>query len=238
MDSLISLSRAATANGGSSNNFLYILLIIIPIGLVIFMFIKKKKGGGKGENKSNNKLKNKQEEDEVWLTIKRHLRETGEFGKEVIDSYVVKRPDPRLKTKETKLKNKELKELKKTDIVAYKNAKAIHKIQMHKKPKELYVVLFTTRNTKTLEVDDPRAIECEVIYKKINKNTNQRTILINQVLDYKKEMEWIQPIKAKDDKELARQLRIEQSKINRKKIQEEKIKQKKKEKEAKSKTNL
>lgn len=225
------MSRAASAAGGSSNNLLYILLIIVPIGLIIFMFVKKKKGGGKGNNKSNNKLKNKQEEDEVWLTIKRHLRETGEFGKEVIDSYVVKRPDPRLKTKETKAKNKQLKELKKTDKNAYKNAKAIHKIQMHKKPKELYVVLFTTRNTKTLEVDEPRAIECEVVYKKINKNTNQRTILINQVLNYKKEMEWIKPIKAKDDKELAKQLRIEQRRINHKKYIEEKKKAKKKIKE-------
>lgn len=214
-----------------NNSLLLLILIIIPIGLVVFMIYKKKNKGQKDKNtKSNNQLKNKQEEDEVWLTIKRFLRESGETGKEVIDSYVVKRPDPRIKTKQQKQLAKELKKLKKTDPEAYNAQKALQKIEKRKKPKELYVVLFTTRDTKTLNVDSPRALECEVVYKKVAKGSMQRTIVINSLMDYDKEMEWIKPIKQKDDKELARQLRVEQRRIARKKQKQQKQKEKDKNK--------
>ncbi|MBQ6970243.1 DUF5385 family protein [bacterium] len=53
----------------------------------------------------------------------------------------------------------------------------------------MFVVVFTTRNVKTLEIDKPRAIEVEVINKKINKNEFDRKILINSLLDYDQEME-------------------------------------------------
>ena len=226
LDSLLKTGIAG-GTGGNSNNLFLILLIVIPIGLVIFMIFKKKNGGGNTKNnKSGNQLKNKQQEDEVWLTIKRYLRDKEELGKEVVDSYVVKRPDPRAKTKAKKQADKEFKKLKTTNPEEYKIQKDLRKIENRKKPKELYVVLFTTKNTKTHVLDKPRAIECEVVYKKVNKNTNQRTILINQTLDYDKEMEWIQPIKAKDDKELARQLRVEQRRIQRKKLKEAKNKEK------------
>lgn len=218
---------------GSSNNLFFIILIILPIGLMIFMIYKKKnKGSGDKNNKSHNQLKNKQQEDEVWLTIKRYLREKGEVGKEVVDSYVVKRPDPRVKTKQQKKDDKQFKALKKTDPTAYNVEKDLRKIAKHKKPKELYVVLFTTKDTKTLRVDDPRALECEVVYKKVSsKGGLQRTILINGLMDYNKEMDWIKPIKEKDDKEFARQLRIQQRRLAKSKEKEAKAKQKQKQKE-------
>lgn len=233
MENLYSLLKTGGATSGGSNNLFLILLIVIPIGLVIFMIFKKKNGGNDKNNKSGNQLKNKQQEDEVWLTIKKYLRDKQELGKEVVDSYVVKRPDPRARTKEKKIADKKFKELKKTNIEEYKVQKELRKIESRKKPKELYVVLFTTKDTKTHKMDPPRAIECEVVYKKVGKGTNQRTILINNLLNYEEEMKWIQPIKAKDDKELARQLRVEQNRIKRRKLKE----QKNKEKEEKKKKN-
>lgn len=211
-----------------NNSLFLIILVIIPIVLIAYVIIKKKNNnsGNDRNKKSANKLKNKQEEDEVWLTIKRYLREKNEVGKEVVDSYVVKRPDPRVKTKANKKQLKaaaqELKALKKSNPEEYKAKKELKKIENRKKQKELYVVLFTTKNTKTHVTDAPRAIECEVVYKKADKGL-KRSIVINGPVDYEKEMEWIKPIKAKDDKELARQLRVEQRReVKRKQKQEKK----------------
>lgn len=202
---------------GDSNNFLYILLLIVPIIIIVFFIIKKKKGGNDKDKKaSGNKLKSKEEADEVWLTIKKHLRDTNEFGKEVIDSYVVKRPDPlNPKSPEMKKRKTELKKLKSTNIEKYKLEKAKLKIEKRKKPAELYVVLFTTKNPKTGNIDEQRGIECEVIYKKINKNNRQRTIVVNGEVNVAKEMKWIKPIKEKDDKQLAKQLKAEQKRKER-----------------------
>lgn len=233
MNPISQLVTLADASGGGSSNLFYIFLIIIPIALVVFFIVKKKKGDGNGKNSNGNRLKNKQESDEVWLTIKRYLRDKSEKGKEVVDSYVVKRPDPFNKSamtkeqkKEYKAKERALKELKKTDPDKYKLEKARIAIQKRKKPPELYVVLFTTKDTKTGNIDNPRAIECEVIYKKISKNNRERTIVINKVLNYDEEMKWIQPIKAKDDKQYAKQLKREQKNEARLKAKREKKQQK------------
>ncbi len=200
---------------GSSNNLFFIILIIIPVAFIVFIVFKKKKGGN-DKSPNGNQLKNKQQRDEVWLTIKRYLRDNNEVGKEIIDSYVVKRPDPRSNKIENKKFKEEMQSLKTSNPEEYKNRKILKKIENRKKPRELYVVLFSTRNTKTHEVDPPRAIECEVLYKKVDKKTNRRVIEIqDKMLDYKKEMEWIKPIKEKDDKELARQLKLNQKRMER-----------------------
>lgn len=216
---------------GGSNNLFFIILIIIPIAFIVFIVFKKKKGGN-DKSPNGNQLKNKQQRDEVWLTIKRYLRDNNEVGKEIIDSYVVKRPDPRSNKIENKKFKEEMQSLKTSNPEEYKNRKILKKIENRKKPRELYVVLFSTRNTKTHEVDPPRAIECEVLYKKVDKKTNQRVIEIqDKVLDYKKEMEWIKPIKEKDDKELARQLKLNQKRMERRSARLEKEKAKKELKE-------
>lgn len=216
---------------GGSNNLFFIILIIIPIAFIVFIVFKKKKGGT-DKSPNGNQLKNKQQRDEVWLTIKRYLRDNNEVGKEIIDSYVVKRPDPRSNKIENKKFKEEMQSLKTSNLEEYKNRKILKKIENRKKPRELYVVLFSTRNTKTHEVDPPRAIECEVLYKKVDKKTNQRVIEIqDKVLDYKKEMEWIKPIKEKDDKELARQLKLNQKRMERRNAHLEKEKAKKELKE-------
>ena len=237
MDSISHIVTLAAESSGGSSNLFYIFLIIIPIALVIFFVIKKKKGGDKDKSSSGNRLKNKQESDEVWLTVKKFLRDKNEKGKEVVDSYVVKRPDPYNKsamTKEQKVeykqKQKEFKELKKTNPDEYKLQKARRAIQKRKKPAELYVVLFTTKDTKTGAIDEPRAIECEVVYKRINKNNRERTIVINKVLDYDEEMKWIKPIKAKDDKQYEKQLKRDQKRQERIKAKKERQKAKELEK--------
>ena len=213
-----------------NNNLLFILLLIIPIIIVVFFVIKKKKGGGdKNKKASGNKLKSKEEADEVWLTIKKHLRDTNEFGKEVIDSYVIKRPDPlNPKSPEMKKRKALLKKLKATDPKKYKFEKEKLKIEKRKKPAELYVVLFTTKNAKSGHIDEQRGIECEVIYKKINKNNRQRTIIVNGEIDVVKEMKWIKPIKDKDDKQLAKQLKAEQKRKERIAKKQQKNKEKSK----------
>ncbi|GAA5414316.1 DUF5385 family protein [Ureaplasma ceti] len=238
MDTISQLVNLTTASDGlNSSNLFYIILIILPIALIIFFIIKKKKGNSNDKSPNGNRLKNKQEADEVWLTIKRYLRDKSEKGKEVVDSYVVKRPDPfnvsamtKEQKQEWKQKQKEFKALKKTDPDQYKLEKARIAIQKRKKPAELYVVLFTTKNTKTGTIDNPRAIECEVTYKKINKNNRERIIVINKLLNYDEEMKWIQPIKAKDDKQWAKQLQREQRVEARLKAKKEKQKLKEQQK--------
>ncbi len=221
---------------GGSNNLFFIILIIIPVAFIVFIVFKKKKGGN-DKSPNGNQLKNKQQRDEVWLTIKRYLRDNNEVGKEIIDSYVVKRPDPRSNKIENKKFKEEMQSLKTSNPEEYKNRKILKKIENRKKPRELYVVLFSTRNTKTHEVDQPRAIECEVLYKKVDKKTNRRVIEIqDKMLDYKKEMEWIKPIKEKDDKELARQLKLNQKRMERRnaRLAKEKAKNELKEENKKS----
>lgn len=236
--------QSGSGIGGSGlggNNLFYIFLIIIPIALIIFFIVKKKKGSSDPRSPNGNKLKNKQEADEVWVTIKKYLREKSEKGKEVVDSYVVKRPDPyntAAMTKEQKAefkqKEKEFRALKKTDPDAYKLEKARQAIQKRKKPAELYVVLFTTKNTKTNQLDDPRAIECEVTYKKVSKNNRERVIVINKLLNYDEEMKWIKPIKDKDDKQFQKQLQREQrieQRLKEKRERQKRLEQLKKDEE-------
>lgn len=212
------------------NNLLYILLLVIPIIIVVFVIVKKKKGNNSNDKKpSGNKLKSKDEADEVWLTIKKHLRDTNEHGKEVIDSYVVKRPDPmNPKNPELKRRKAKIKKLKSTNLEQYKVEKAKLRIEQRKKPQELYVVLFTTKNPKSGQVDKQRGIECEVVYKKIDKNNRQRTIIVNGEIDLQKEMKWIKPIKDKDDKQLAKQLKVEQRRRERLAKKQQKRKENKK----------
>lgn len=192
--------NAMPSSGGGNSNLFLVILIILPIGLIIFLVMKKKKGNG-----ANNQ-KVKEEKDEVWSTIKKFLKEENEKGKEIIDAFTLKRPNPFDKSSmtkaqkiEAKIKEKEIKKLKEQNIEEYKKQKLKISIERKRKPRELYVVLFTTRNAKTLEIDPPRIIECEIILKKIEKNKTERTIKVNGLMNYDEEMKWIKPIKDKED---------------------------------------
>lgn len=66
--------------------------------------------------------------------------------------------------------------------------------------RELYVLIFQTKDVQTRVVSQPRAIEVEIIKKIIDAKHTERKIIINQELDLAKEMAWINPIKDNDDK--------------------------------------
>lgn len=205
-----------TEQQGNNSNFLMILIIIIPIVLIVFYFIRKKRKQN-GDTGVNNQ--SKEDTNEVWRTIKKFLRNKQERGKEVIDSYAIKRPEPHnlaQMTKEQKVEYKiearRIKNLKTADPQQYKIEMERIKKEKRLKPKDLYVVLFTTKNAKTLVVDEPRAIECEVKMVKISKKESRREIEIVRELNYQEELRWIQPIKSKDDEAYAKKVEAERKK--------------------------
>ena len=54
--------------------------------------------------------------------------------------------------------------------------------------------MFTTRNPKNFLEDKPRAIECQVINKKVDKKNFEREIVVTQILNYDEEIKWILPM--------------------------------------------
>jgi hypothetical protein len=164
---------------------LVLLLIVAAIGIPIYL--KKRK------NKATNQvISNRHNKDEVWKTIKQYLKDSNEYGKEIIDSYVAKRNDidfinPNQAKINKKNKREEIK-IRKWQFQQEKRANPQVKL-LHPKPRDLYVVCFVTKDTHSSLIDQPRAIECEVINKKIDRKNYDRRILINRLLDYDKEME-------------------------------------------------
>lgn len=203
--------------GGSNNFFLFFLILIIPIGIFLFMKSKKKKNETSGNVLTG---KRKKLESEAWVTVKKYLKDNNETGKEILELFVLKRPDENDTSQFTKeLKQKRKLELKKKkeqekiekqkDPVAYKKKKKEEK--RLRKP-ELWCLYFVTRNPKTKKVDNPRIIEAEVSYKKIGKKETERVIKINPDIDFKKDLEWIKPIKDREDQ---MKLKAQQAAIKR-----------------------
>jgi hypothetical protein len=96
----------------------------------------------------NDQTRNK---DEVKETIKKYLKANGEYGKEVISSYVAKRTG---------------KEYKKRDV---------------------YVILFKTRDTKKFIEDNDRALEVEIIQTRISKKEYDRKVVSHGLKDFETE---------------------------------------------------
>ena len=193
--------------GVSSSSFLFILFLLVPIGVIIFLVMRKKRI-------NENVVPSKQKKDEVWRSIKYWLKEHNEQGKEIIDSYVAKRKV--VDFKEWKKENKALWDSMPSD------ARKAKREEIKKHPRELYVVLFTTRDGKTKVEDKPRAIECEVIYArtKTTHDKETRNVVINGEMDYSKEASWIDPLRKRDEtkliKEEKRQAKREVKKANKK----------------------
>ena len=185
------------SGGGLAGGITPILFIVI-IGVVIFAIYKKKKN----DREANPFLSNRKNKDEVWKTIKQFLKDQDEQGKEIVDSYVVKRNhrdyiDPNGSNLDKKNKNYELK-IRRMQL---KQARKLEKKQGIKAPKQkvnrdLFVVVFQTKDSKTGRTDPYRCFECEVVNTKIAKKQYDRKILIHGQLDYDKEMEWIAPVRA------------------------------------------
>ncbi len=181
-----------------------LLIIILPIGIFIYM---KHKKGKDGDNSVLISGKRKKQESEAWVTIKKYLKDKNETGKEIVELFVVKRIDDTdvasLPTKELRKKQKEENKKKKQDLKALKNKdpkkyKEAKKAEKERKP-EVWLLYFVTRNPKTKNNDNARIIECTIEYKKISKKETDRIIHVNDKINFKKEMEWIKPIKDKED---------------------------------------
>ncbi|MDE6645745.1 MAG: DUF5385 domain-containing protein [Malacoplasma sp.] len=196
---------------GDNNLLLILLIVLVPVG--IFFWWKKRK-----KNQSTGGVVQKRHEgNEVRDTIKKFLKSNGEIGKELVESYVVKRADPyvvnRALPKEEQEKQKKLiKERKEQEKQKKIECKKEGKTYKKEKPRELYVVLFVTRNSKTGVEDKPRAIECEV--KNIKKGNSRKSPVEKKIItlgerNYEEESKWILPIKLAEEnkikKEYARQ---------------------------------
>jgi len=181
----------------NSGNPIMVVVLIAIVAIAIYAAYKKRK-----ESKAANPfLSSRKDKDEVWKTIKQFLRDSGEKGKELSDSYVVKRNhvdmvDPNGNDLYKKNKNYELKIRKwQRDEINKSQPKGSKKVTAPK-ARDQFVVVFTTKDTKTGQTDAPRAFECEVINTKISKKQYDRKIVINKALDYDTEMEWIAPVRA------------------------------------------
>lgn len=174
------------------------LIVLLSIGVVGFIIYKRRK-----DSKANSSfLSTRKNKDEVWRTIKQYLKDNNEVGKEIVNSYVVKRRDIDMLDPNGSIYDR------KNKIIESRLRKWYYKQnKITKQTHELFVVVFTSKNIKTLEVDKPRAIEVEVTNRKINKNEFDRKILINSLLDYDQEMEWIFPIRIA---EKANQLKLQE----------------------------
>ncbi|WP_412032218.1 DUF5385 family protein [Malacoplasma muris] len=222
--------------GGGSNNLLFLIILIFIPAIAIFYFYKKKK------DKDNQPTQTKSEKQgEVWKTVKDFLKSKNESGKEIVETYVVKRPDENIVNKSLpKEKQKEQKEAIKKRNQALKEEnkrlKAEGKLPKQIKQKELYVVLFTTRNPKTKKEDKPRVIECEVKMIKKNKYDTERVIVINGEKDYKTEAEWILPIKEAEEAKMKAAIKKEKKREEKRKEKtSKKVEKQKKKEEAKNK---
>jgi len=212
------------SSGGAFGGGFGGLFFIIIIAVIGFMIYKKKKS----DREANPFLSNRKNKDEVWRTIKQFLKDKGEQGKEIVDSYVVKRDhidmvNPNSSDLDKINKNAELKIRKWQDKTAKEKAKAEGTVVADKpKSKDLFVVVFKTKDTKTNKEDPARCFECEVVNTKIDKKNYDRKVVIHDELDLDKEMEWIAPVRSA---ELAKQKAIDE-KIAKQKEQQAKTEKK------------
>lgn len=196
-----------------------ILLMIIPIGIFMYMKNKKKKqreGNGTTGNRKSRK-------DEVWSIVKKFLKEQNEVGKEIVQLFPAKKKDEtdtsimnKQEKKEFKVKEKEIKLLKKTDHSKYKAIKKAKKDAIKNKQPEIWFLYFQTWNSKSKIIDEPRILEVEVKYIKINKKKTDRKVFVKGLADFEKEMKWISPLKDKEDQVIEKQKKINDNKVSKK----------------------
>ncbi len=173
------------------------LILLVIVGIAIFAWWKKRKAN----REANPFLSSRKNKDEVWKTIKQFLKDNGEQGKEIIDSYVCKRDhidviNPNGSFLYKKNKNYELKIRKWQRKEQNKILKAQGKKTLEApKVKDLFVVVFETRDSKTGIKDAPRCFECEVVNTRISKRDYDRKIVIHGELNYDAEMEWLAPVR-------------------------------------------
>ncbi|GHU49514.1 hypothetical protein FACS189459_1240 [Bacilli bacterium] len=117
----------------------------------------------------------------------------GEYGVEISDSYVVKRQhenyiDSKLSKEEKQKKKIEIKERRQHKKQQDKENKKAGKPAIYNKVRDLYVVVFSTKNSKNNTVNPPRCIECEVVNTQVSKKDFSRSIHILGERNYEQEM--------------------------------------------------
>ena len=206
----------------ANNTFIFLLFFVFL--LIMFFSIKKQK-----KDKTNIFLSNHKNKDEVWRTIKQFLKKNNEKGKEIIDSYVVKRNhidmiDPTLSNHEKENKRAEIRirkfRIKTLRLLAKKNNIQFTEPKIHL---NRYVIVFVTKNIKTNLIDNPRCIEIEVVSNKISKNKYENEIIINSELNYNNEIQWLSPYRESE------KIRYEKIMLKNKSIKEKHERLRKKE---------
>lgn len=188
---------------GNQSSLFSILILIIPIVAVIYFFSKrKKKNAANGFDGTPKKAK----KDEVWQTIKKFLAENNENGKEVVYSFVAKRPNPLQEKRIRKAFNAETEAYIRKNNLDKKAIKRYKASRTKEANRELYCIYFVTKNPKTQEMDKPRIFEAEVIQKMTGdkKSPTRRVIVINGLKDFNTEFKWIEPLKRREDIRIAK----------------------------------
>lgn len=200
-------------------SFLLILLVLI-VPVAFFMYKKKKKNEAEAPRAANNKKTS--ENGETWRVIKKYLKDKGEIGQEIIEIFATKKQDPNDKSlmtkeqkKEYKIKQKQKKQLKKTNPEQYKLNRQKQKEEKKLKQPEDWFLIFATRNTKTNKITQDRLIKVTIKHEKINKKSTERRFYVTDKLNYKKEMEWIAPLKQKEDIQIQKQKKMDDKKQQR-----------------------
>jgi len=214
-----------------NSQFLIILIILVPIGIFIYMRRKKKKAKETSIGTINKKLR---EDNESWKVIKKYLHDHDEYGKEVIELFVTREHSKHdlsnMSKEQKKIYKKEenrIKKLKKSDPKEYKRIRKTIKLEKKEKPPEYWMLVFITRNPKTNIVDPQRVVKAEIIHEKISKKKTERKIVISDNFDHVKAMEWILPIKEKEDVQINKQKKLDGKHELKNKIKEDKRKIKK-----------
>jgi len=200
-------------------NSSFIILALLVIGIIVFFVWRNKKN--KDKLKKNASLR--KEKDEVWTTIKTFIREHKEsFHGEIVNHYVVKRNsiDYISRHLSNYVRKKKIAEI---DIRKWQNKNKKNNITQPKK--DLYVVCFQTRDTKTNLYNSPEAFECQVITSYISKKETTQKIVITRELNFDKEMEWIAPLRTLENERREREEKYAQkikAKLEKKQLKKQK----------------
>lgn len=185
---------------GSTGMIVMLVIIALAGVFIVPTMIKKRR-----EEKAKALISQRKDKDEVWKTVKQFLKDNNQYGVEITDTYVARRnpvdyinPNASKQVKEHTRKVNLIREFQyQQELKLAKKAGSKAKF-IRPKNRDLYVVVFQTKNIKTGEQLPPQAIECEVITKKIDKKNYDRKILINGAMNYDHEMEWIAPLRASE----------------------------------------
>ncbi|MDC4163107.1 DUF5385 domain-containing protein [Mycoplasma sp. T363T] len=218
----------------NSNFILIVLLVVVPIGFISYFIYKRKKTTGSGEFVGRTKDERR---NEVWKTVKKYLQDNDMYGREIMYTFVAKRPS----ANDDKKLHKQFKEETKKYLLEHKLSKKDKKAYLKSRSKEMarerYCIYFQTKDAKTQSVFDPEIIEAEVLTLPPKKRGDapERKIQINGLQDFKKEFAWIEPLKNKED---ARLKKAEDERIRKLERKEQRRLAKLAKKEAKTKKKI